>query len=137
MFIINAINVVVEIMKYGGATARAAVLLWTFKGGYGRMSEQYISKAVLTEAVYISMHDNPHKNGVRRACHNNEHMHFSHMIYHTPAADVMPVVHARWIFSNTLGHEWMKCSNCLKSQTPTGVFTYCPNCGAIMDEGDV
>lgn len=50
-----------------------------------------------------------------------------------PTLEVRPVVHAKWIFGKTLDHEWMKCSNCLKSQTPTGVFAYCPNCGATMD----
>lgn len=43
------------------------------------------------------------------------------------------VKHGRWIFETTNGREHMKCSNCLKSQTPTGVFAYCPNCGAKMD----
>ena len=48
-------------------------------------------------------------------------------------ADVAPVVHGRWVFDTVNGRECMKCSECLKSQTPTGVFTYCPNCGARMD----
>lgn len=52
-----------------------------------------------------------------------------------PAADVAPVVHGRWIFGTANHREWMKCSECLVSQTPTGVFTYCPNCGARMDGG--
>ena len=43
------------------------------------------------------------------------------------------VKHGKWIFKTINGREHMKCSNCLKSQTPTGVFTYCPNCGAKMD----
>lgn len=46
-----------------------------------------------------------------------------------------PVVHGRWIFGTTMNREWMKCSECLVSQTPTGVFSYCPNCGARMDGG--
>lgn len=55
------------------------------------------------------------------------------MIHRQPAADVAPVVHGRWIFGTANHREWMKCSECLVSQTPTGVFTYCPNCGARMD----
>lgn len=43
------------------------------------------------------------------------------------------VVHGRWVFGTANHREYMKCSVCLKSQTPTGVFTYCPNCGAKMD----
>ena len=50
-----------------------------------------------------------------------------------PAADVEEVRHGYWIFGTTMHHEWMKCSECLVSQTPTGVFSYCPNCGAKMD----
>lgn len=49
--------------------------------------------------------------------------------------DAVEVVHGRWIFGTCNHREYMKCSVCLKSQTPTGVFTYCPNCGAKMDGG--
>ena len=34
------------------------------------------------------------------------------------------VKHGRWIFGTANRRDWMKCSVCLKSQTPTGVFTY-------------
>ena len=45
------------------------------------------------------------------------------------------VRHGHWIFGNTLGHSWMKCSECLVSQNgQTATYTYCPNCGARMDE---
>lgn len=45
------------------------------------------------------------------------------------------VVHAHWIFGSTQGHSWMKCSNCLVSQSgQTATFTYCPSCGALMNE---
>ena len=43
------------------------------------------------------------------------------------------IVHGRWGFGTANHREYMKCSVCLKSQTPTGVFTYCPSCGAKMD----
>lgn len=42
------------------------------------------------------------------------------------------VKHGRWVFGTSNKHEWMKCSECLKSQTPNGCFAYCPNCGAKM-----
>ena len=46
-----------------------------------------------------------------------------------------PQKHAHWVFGNTLGHSWMKCSECLVSQDgQTSTWTYCPNCGAVMDE---
>ena len=49
--------------------------------------------------------------------------------------DAVEIVHGRWIFGTANHREYMKCSVCLKSQTPTGVFTYCPNCGAKMVGG--
>lgn len=50
------------------------------------------------------------------------------------SADVQPVRHGNWVFGNTLGHSWMKCSECLVSQNgQTATYTYCPNCGARMD----
>lgn len=47
--------------------------------------------------------------------------------------DAEPVRYGRWIFGESNGHSWMKCDCCLKSQDfQTGVFSYCPNCGANM-----
>lgn len=38
-----------------------------------------------------------------------------------------------WIFGNSYGHAWMKCSNCCVSQSgQTACWSYCPNCGARM-----
>ena len=40
----------------------------------------------------------------------------------------------KWIFGETMGHWWMKCSECCKSQDgQTLCFTYCPHCGAKME----
>lgn len=58
------------------------------------------------------------------------------LLKYTPTVDAMEVVHGRWVFGTANHREYMKCSVCLKSQTPTGVFTYCPNCGAKMDGGN-
>ena len=42
-----------------------------------------------------------------------------------------------WIFGNSYGRAWMKCSNCCVSQSgQTSCWSYCPNCGAKM-EGQV
>lgn len=51
--------------------------------------------------------------------------------------DEQPTIEERktgkWIFGETMGHSWMKCSECCKSQDgQTLCFTYCPNCGAEM-----
>lgn len=48
------------------------------------------------------------------------------------------VKHGHWIFGETYGCSWMKCSECLKVQNgQTACFTYCPNCGAkMMDKSE-
>ena len=48
--------------------------------------------------------------------------------------DVAPVRHARWeVVVGSDGKEHMVCTGCRKQQDLTGVFSYCPNCGAKMD----
>ena len=73
-----------------------------------------------------------------KCCENTKHMRktLGGIINHIEkmsAVDAVEVAHGRWIFGHTIGHAWMKCSECLKSQMPNGCFTYCPNCGARMD----
>ena len=58
---------------------------------------------------------------------------FADMVNEAHTVDAVEVVHGQWVFGTANHREYMKCSVCLKSQTPTGVFTYCPNCGAKMD----
>lgn len=56
------------------------------------------------------------------------------MVSRFPAADVAPVRHGEWeIVVGSNGNEYMVCTCCRVSQDLTGVFTYCPNCGAKMD----
>ena len=51
------------------------------------------------------------------------------------AANVAPVQHAKWeVVVGSNGKEYMVCTGCRKQQDLTGVFSYCPNCGAKMDE---
>ena len=58
-------------------------------------------------------------------------------ILDAPAADVATVRHGEWeIVVGSNGKEYMVCTCCRVSQDLTGVFTYCPNCGAKMDGGD-
>ena len=60
-----------------------------------------------------------------------------HALTAAPAADVAPVVHGEWeIVVGSNGKEYMVCTCCRVSQDLTGVFTYWPNCGALMDVGD-
>lgn len=61
-----------------------------------------------------------------------------------PAADVVPVVHARWIHSRyedcSEQFELVKCSQCNHEAYAMAFYVrggnYCPNCGAKMDGGD-
>ena len=52
-----------------------------------------------------------------------------------PAADVAPVVHARWVGDGLKGN-WCYCSNCEKAASFFMTSDYCPNCGAKMDGGE-
>jgi uncharacterized paraquat-inducible protein A len=55
---------------------------------------------------------------------------FEHIIESAPAADVAPVVHARWIDRDD--KTW--CSRCDASNKQYKP-PYCPHCGARMDGG--
>ena len=49
---------------------------------------------------------------------------------------IAPVRHGEWeIVVGSNGKEYMVCTCCRVSQDLTGVFTYCPNCGAKMAGG--
>lgn len=65
------------------------------------------------------------------------------MIGLLPSADVAPVVHARWRYTDAYPHQvW--CPNCNRKFLPNmewiGIYNiptnYCPCCGAIMDESE-
>ena len=85
----------------------------------------------------------------------NERTVFKHLIADFPAADVAPVRHGKWMFGRDLPYSWgqipknkyhLYCSECLEqafnlSEDNDPDFdvdtSYCPNCGAKMDGGDV
>lgn len=54
-----------------------------------------------------------------------------------PRADVAPIIHAHWIKVEKYP-PFYKCSNCNVWVKPRSffiqLFSFCPNCGAIMDE---
>lgn len=59
-----------------------------------------------------------------------------------PAADVVPVVHGRWLHSGCeecSGLEVVKCSECNHEAFAIAFYVcngnYCPSCGARMDGG--
>lgn len=67
-----------------------------------------------------------------------------HLLTVTPAADVAPVVHGRWIHSRyedcSEQFERVKCSQCNHEAYAMAFYVrggnYCPKCGAKMDGGD-
>ena len=58
------------------------------------------------------------------------------IIKNAPTIEAVPARHGEWeIVVGSNGKEYMVCTCCRVSQNLTGVFTYCPNCGAKMDGG--
>lgn len=51
----------------------------------------------------------------------------------SPAADVAPVVHGRWVFG---GDCCVICSKCNEEESNNNHRNFCPNCGAKMDGDD-
>ena len=61
------------------------------------------------------------------------------VIENTPAADVSPVRHGRWLRGGyACGETEWKCSVCNETEWRTSCsrLKYCPNCGCRMDGGD-
>ena len=61
---------------------------------------------------------------------------FAEYLYELPAADVMPVVHGRWIDNGANGYKWaFVCSMCgyVDGHPFDNRHNFCPNCGAKMD----
>ena len=63
-------------------------------------------------------------------------------VLNAPAADVVPVVHGRWLHSGCeecSGLEVVKCSECNHEAFAIAFYVcngnYCPSCGARMDGG--
>lgn len=50
-----------------------------------------------------------------------------------PAIEAEPVRHGHWMFLEQKSDYLWKCSNCKGNFDQR--FSYCPNCGARMDEG--
>ena len=61
------------------------------------------------------------------------------VVMDAPAADVAPVVRAKWEFSHTTsdGFAVVKCSNCGHEAFAMAIYVkeghFCPNCGAKME----
>ena len=56
------------------------------------------------------------------------------LITKQPTADVVEVKYGYWeIVKGSNGKEKMVCTNCRHQQDLHSTFTYCPNCGALID----
>ena len=94
---------------------------------------EYIEREVISEEIRKYYYKNPpnfsYGEGFDRGLDRAQ-----RAILDAPAADVAPVRHGEWeIVVGSNGNEYMVCTCCRVSQDLTGVFTYCPNCGAKMD----
>ena len=88
--------------------------------------DEYIKKSYAVDAVLDVYYDTPDidLSGEK----------FEAAIRKIQAANVAPMRHGRWeIVVGSDGKEHMVCTGCRKQQDLTGVFSYCPNCGALMD----
>jgi hypothetical protein len=55
-----------------------------------------------------------------------------------PTADVVEVKYGYWeIVKGSNGKEKMVCTNCRHQQDLHSTFTYCPNCGALIDGREI
>lgn len=87
---------------------------------------EYIKREYAIDAVLDVYCDTP---DIDLSCEK-----FEAAIRKIQAADVAPVRHAMWeVVVGSDGKEHMVCTGCRKQQDLIGVFSYCPNCGAIMD----
>ena len=59
------------------------------------------------------------------------------MIYEIPPADVAPVVHGRWIYDKKAQRPYCSVCKGYFYGATNSPMSYCPNCGAKMDEGKV
>lgn len=59
---------------------------------------------------------------------------FLSLINNQPTADVVEMKYGYWeIVKGSNGKEKMVCTNCRHQQDLHSTFTYCPNCGALID----
>ena len=106
------------------------------KGKKVRTMTEYIKREAISEEIRKYYYKNPpnfsYGEGFDRGLDRAQ-----RAILDAPSADVAPVRHGKWeIVVGSNGKEYMVCTCCRVSQDLTGVFTYCPNCGAKMDGGN-
>jgi hypothetical protein len=103
------------------------------------MNLDFTDHAILKGAAdAIRTHNYIHNRAERNAVLITEYLNFAaDLIDGLANGNVIVVRHGRWIFGSSKTSCWMKCSVCCKAQNgQTATFSYCPNCGAKMDETD-
>ena len=89
---------------------------------------EYIKREYAVDAVADVYYNTP---DINLSCEK-----FEEAILKIQTADVAMVRHEKWeVVVGGDGKEHMVCTGCRKQQDLTGVFSYCPNCGAKMMEG--
>lgn len=98
------------------------------------MKNGYIAREDVLEAFYWQgvsgggLVDSLIYNGIREVIRN------------TPSANVVPVVHGRWIVrGNVCGEREFECSVCHRTEWRSSIsrFKFCPFCSAKMDLGRI
>jgi hypothetical protein len=69
--------------------ARSGLKKWRMKMA---TEKRLIDANALMDAVDVSLHDNPHTDGLVRATHKHEHNHFMVMIMQAPTVDAVEVI---------------------------------------------
>jgi hypothetical protein len=92
----------------------------------------YISKEALVLDVQRYLNPNVDDDGTVTV--ENAERWFLSLINNQPTADVVEVKYGYWeIVKGSNGKEKMVCTNCRHQQDLHSTFTYCPNCGALID----
>ena len=104
--------------------------------------DEYIDREAISEEIRKYYYKNPpnssYGEGFDRGLDRAQ-----RAILDAPAADVVPVVHGKWIvrFDGPYNRRRCYCSHCGRHNGVGGIAQnqekpYCPNCGAKMDGGD-
>ena len=104
------------------------------------MSKEYVEREVISEGIRKYYYKNPpnssYQEGFDRGLDKAQ-----RVILDAPAADVVEVVHGRWV---SVQHKLTRvCSVCNCDEpykfadVDADVYNYCPHCGAIMDKEKV
>ena len=100
--------------------------------------KEYIERAAVEKFIEDGL-NNPDKN----KAFGHDAIEIMAEIHYMPAADVVEVMHGRWMTTDAYPHH-LYCSVCYKTYAKNAKWVneldlptnYCPNCGARMDKED-